>query len=157
MTDWWDFVSRYIAARETNGAQVAAKAGYDKSLLTRWSRGSSPTPKMVRDTALALNAPVLDAFIAAGYLQPEDTTIEAIERPIGKLTDDELLAEVRHRMRGERRGLEVAPQSAAPPPEHENEEAASDSAPQVGDIMDRPLIPGGIVIPPKNQRKRRPK
>lgn len=29
--------------------------------------------------------------------------------------------------------------------------------PKVGDILDRPLLPGGIVIPPKNKRGRRPK
>lgn len=99
MTDWWDFVNRYMALRKMNGAQVAALAGFDKSRLTGWSRGGDVTPKLARDTAVALNAPVLDAFVAAGYLKPEDTTAEVIERPIKLLTDEELVAEVTRRLK----------------------------------------------------------
>jgi transcriptional regulator with XRE-family HTH domain len=122
MTDWWDFVSRYLELRDTNAAQVAKKAGYDKAQLSKWRQGASVSPKLARDTALALNAPVLDAFIAAGYLRPEDTTAEVIERPVSELGDEELLAEVRQRMKGARHGVAGKAQSDASPEAVENQE-----------------------------------
>lgn len=108
MSIWWDFVSRYMRQREMTRDQVAERGGFNKSRMSEWSKGASVTPKLARDTALAMNAPVLDAFVAAGYLQPEDTQAQVVERPLRSLSDDELLNEVLERMKGLRHDLEAA-------------------------------------------------
>lgn len=58
--------------------------------------------------------------------------------------------------KGARHAVEVAQESSASPQAVEGQEAGLDRS-QVGDILDRPLLPGGIVIPPKDKRRRRPK
>lgn len=100
--------------REINSAQVAERAGFDKSQLTKWSQGKQVSPRLARETAVALNAPILEAFIAAGYLLPEDANVEIVERPIQSLSDDELLNEVLNRMKGMRDALEAAAESSTP-------------------------------------------
>lgn len=124
MSEWWDFVSRYMRQREMTRDQVAERGRFNKSRMTEWSRGASVTPKLARDAALALNAPVLDAFIAAGYLQPEDTQAQVVERPIRSLSDDELLNEVTERMKGMRNALETAAAAGAQTQAGRPEEAA---------------------------------
>lgn len=100
MTDWWDFVTRYMALRELKASQVAERARFNKSRMTSWSEGRGPTPKLARDTALALGAPVLEAFVAAGFLEPADTDqIVEVSRGLDGLSDEELLAEVARRLR----------------------------------------------------------
>lgn len=124
--------------------------------------------------------------IAAGYDIPEDEVARAALEDLGFVIPDfsvspesairrdpTLSSEARAMLlaaigaarsvspsaRGNRHVMEAAPQSSAPPQAVEDQEAVavSDGAAQVGDIMDRPLVPGGVVIPPKNERKRRPK
>lgn len=114
-----------MTLRKVNSAQLASAAGYDKSLVTKWSQGKHVSPKLARDTALALNAPVLDAFIAAGYLTPEDTRAKVVERPIKLLSNEELLAEVGHRMKGARGGVADQTEPSASPEGDQGEEATS--------------------------------
>ncbi len=115
MSDWWDFVSRYMRQREMTRDQVAERGGFNKSRMTEWSRGASVTPKLARDTALAMNAPVLDAFVAAGYLEPEDAQAEIIERPASSLSDEELINAVTDRVKELRNALEIAQKPATSP------------------------------------------
>lgn len=123
-----------MTLRKVNSAQLASAAGYDKSLVTKWSQGKHVSPKLARDTALALNAPVLDAFIAAGYLTPEDTRAKVVERPIKLLSNEELLAEVGHRMKGARGGVADQTEPSASPEGDQGEEAKS------GDDSERPRL-----------------
>lgn len=98
--NWWMYVTRV-----SEGAlqkEIAARAGVEQSTVSRWKRGGSvPDPVPVAAFARAYHRPVLEAFIAAGFL----TAQEAGERPtalplspLTSLTDDELLDEVRRRM-----------------------------------------------------------
>lgn len=127
MTDWWAFVSRYMALRKMNSTQVAERAGFNKSRMTDWSDGKAVSPKLARDTAKALNAPVLDAFVAAGYLEPEDTNAEVIEKPASSLSDDELLIAIDNRVKGLRNALEAATQSTTPTEVDEEKEVSDDA------------------------------
>lgn len=107
--NWWMYVTRV-----SEGAlqkEIAARAGVEQSTVSRWKRGGSvPDPVPVAAFARAYHRPVLEAFIAAGFL----TAKEAGERPLAlplspltSLTDDELLDEVRRRMN--QRGSSVRP------------------------------------------------
>ena len=69
--------------------------------VSRWfSQGSLPDPATAARLARSYDRPVLEAFVAAGFLTPE----EAGERPsappsLVSLTDDELIEEVGRRMK----------------------------------------------------------
>lgn len=81
-----------------------AKTGIDGPNFSKWKAGQIPRAETVAKFARAYSRPVLEAFIAAGFL----TAAEAKERPtaapsIDSLTDDQLVAEVLRRMKaGER-------------------------------------------------------
>lgn len=96
---WWEYVQRH--AEGAANAHIAAAVGITPSSVGRWSKGSIPDPAQVTAFARAYNRPVLEAFIAAGFLTPE----EAGEKPsappsLATLDDDDLIAEVRRRMQG---------------------------------------------------------
>lgn len=94
---WWDYVQG-ITGGAPNAA-VAQKIGVTPPSVGRWKNGG-PSPRQAREFARAYDRPVLEAFINAGFLSPD----EAGETPGGmpdvtQLDDDELLAEVRRRMK----------------------------------------------------------
>ena len=78
--------------------EIAAAAGVDGSTVSRWASGLAPKPDNVAAFARAYNRPVLEAFVAAGFL----TADEAKQRPVGapdlsKLPVEEMLEEIRRR------------------------------------------------------------
>lgn len=94
---WWRYVRKHSNG-ETN-TTIGRKVGISGSSVGRWDK-SRPDPAQAAAFARAYNRPVLEAFIAAGFLTPE----EASERPsappsLTSLTDDDLLKEVAKRMR----------------------------------------------------------
>lgn len=123
LIEWLDAL---LAKRETNSAAVADAAGINKATITKWRGGQRPSPADLRAVANALNAPVLAAFLAAGYLAPTDTKrIVEVDRPLSDRTDDELIAEVLRRMRGESHGMEGQTQSDAQTEGRQNQEVES--------------------------------
>ena len=96
--NWW----AYVQAHSLNAthAKIAEAVGITAPSVSRWGKGSNPDPAQAAAFARAYNRPVLEAFIAAGFLSPE----EAGEKPsappsLASLGDDELIAEVVRRMR----------------------------------------------------------
>ena len=69
MTRWWRYVQK-IAHRHS-AHEIARRVGLSASSVSRW-RESAPKPETVRAFARAYGRPVIEAFIAAGYMQPED-------------------------------------------------------------------------------------
>lgn len=90
-----------IAAGETKAA-IAAKIGITPPSVGRWySQGSLPDPGTAATFARVYNRPVLEAFIAAGFLTSEEAGETPSAPPtLATLDDDELLEEVRRRMQG---------------------------------------------------------
>lgn len=93
--------SKYVTGVAPNAPQkeVAAAAKVDGSTVSRWKSGLAPKPENVAAFARAYNRPVLEAFVAAGFLTRE----EAGEKPSGRprmadLSNDELLAEISKRI-----------------------------------------------------------
>lgn len=96
---WWEYVQR-TAGDETQ-AQIAARIGITGPSVGRWSRGSNPDPDVAARFAREFGRPVLEAFIAANYLTPEEAGEQPSAVPsLTELSHDELLAEVRRRMEG---------------------------------------------------------
>lgn len=110
---WWDYVER--VANTTRQRDIQDRTGIDASNFSRWKTGQTPRPVLVAQFARAYDRPVLEAFVAAGFLTPE----EAAERPtappsLAQLTDDQLLDEVRARMSEGRDGHGHQPAPIAP-------------------------------------------
>lgn len=96
---WWAYVQRH--AEGENNSVIARKVGLTPSSVGRWAKDTRPDPIPAAAFARAYGRPVLEAFVAAGFLTPE----EAKQRPsaapsLASLTDDDLLNEVRRRMAG---------------------------------------------------------
>lgn len=86
---------------------IARKTGVDQSSVSRWKTSGRPgNVDNVAKLARGYGHPVLEAFVAAGFL----TSAEAGERPsaapdFSQLKNDELLELVRARMREEGEGV----------------------------------------------------
>lgn len=96
---WWDYVKRHSAGAVNS--HIAEAVGITPSSVGRWGKGSKPDPAQAAAFARAYGRPVLEAFVAAGFL----TAAEAGEKPsappsLASLSGDELLDEVRRRMQG---------------------------------------------------------
>ena len=94
---WWAYVQK--RAKGESNSRIAQAVGVTPSSVSRWGGGSMPDPAQAAAFARAYGRPVLEAFVAAGFLTPQ----EARERPstppsIDDLTDEELLDEIRKRM-----------------------------------------------------------
>lgn len=93
---WWEYVHKH-ADGGTNVA-IAAKVGITPSSVGRWGKGSRPDPEQAAAFAKAYNRPVLEAFVAAGFLTPEEAgEVPAAEPSLDELSNRDLLAELTRR------------------------------------------------------------
>lgn len=93
---WWQYVSD-VTERATLES-VARKVDVSQATVSRW-QASTPKPENVADFARAYGRPVLEAFVAAGFLTADEAKQRPMERhPITDYSDDELVAEVRRRL-----------------------------------------------------------
>ena len=98
---WWEYVQRH-AAGETQAA-IAAAAGVTGPTVSRWSTGKQGVdPRAAAAFARAYRRPVLEAFVAAGFLTAEEAKARpSVEPDYSRLSNDELLRLVRSRMKEE--------------------------------------------------------
>lgn len=96
---WADYVKR-ISGDDVNRV-IASKIGITEPSVARWKNGAIKTPDAVQAAvfARAYRRPVLEAFVAAGFLTAEEAGEQPTAAPsLAGLSDDELLDEVRQRM-----------------------------------------------------------
>lgn len=95
---WEAFVRDTIGTDQQK--QAAEKAGIDQSAISRWLKTGKPgTAESVAAFARGYNRPVLEAFVAAGFLTEKEAKVRPAGRPdFSQLTNDELLELVRARM-----------------------------------------------------------
>lgn len=94
---WWEYVQRI--ADTTRQRDIAERTGIDATNVTRWKSGQVPKAAMVAEFARAYERPVLEAFVAAGFLTPDEAKVRPAPAPdYSQLTNDELLELVRRRM-----------------------------------------------------------
>lgn len=125
---WWDYVQD-VSARASQ-IEISKKTGISAATVSRWQR-SQPQPDSTATFAKAYGRPVLEAFVAAGYLSLEDAGATVTVPDIGQLSADDLLAEVRRRMREEVVGnaehpAPMSPTGGSPVTRHLSAVSASD-------------------------------
>jgi hypothetical protein len=96
VSSWWSYVQR-VSRGAPQGA-IADRTGISQSSIGRW-QSSEPKVSNVRAFAEAYDRPVLEAFVAAGWLTQKEANLIHAPIDLTKLTDDELLEEIRRRMR----------------------------------------------------------
>jgi transcriptional regulator with XRE-family HTH domain len=94
---WWDYLQRI-----SDGApqvQIARAAKVEQSAVSRWkSGGHGIRPENAANVARHYGRPVLEAFVAAGFLTPEEASAKpALAPALDELSDEELLQELLRR------------------------------------------------------------
>lgn len=96
MNAWWAYVT------EKSGSDaappIARKLGIDQSTVNRW-RTSIPQPERVALFARTYGRPVIEAFVAAGFLTAEEAG-QKVEPIVDAdvLSDEDLVAQVAKRL-----------------------------------------------------------
>lgn len=93
---WWSYVER--VSRGASQQVIAERTGIGQSSVGRW-KTSDPKPSNVRSFALAYDRPVLEAFVAAGFLNQREANLITPPLDLSGVDGDALLAEVRRRMK----------------------------------------------------------
>lgn len=131
---WWTYVVRTSGTESPKAMQDATKI--DGPNFSKWKSGQVPRAETVARFARAYGRPVLEAFVAAGFL----TEAEAKVRPSGsvdftKLSNQELLDIVASRMsEGGEHGGDTAATNAA---RHGGLTAVPDAARDTGRLTER--------------------
>lgn len=96
---WWEFVTRVAGAGRQR--DITDVTGIDATEVTRWkNEGKTPSPQKAAAFARGYGVPVLEAFLAAGFLTADEAgQPPAAEPDWSSLGNDDLLALVRDRMR----------------------------------------------------------
>lgn len=130
MSDWWDWVQavalayhgpKALRGGEIPGSTISRKMGMDQSAPNSWRTGK-PRPETARRFARAYEVPVLDAFIACGWITADEAGALPTSVPDPTELDDAVLVkEIERRlsdakkMRGAADGSTAGPGSAAEP------------------------------------------
>lgn len=94
---WWSYVQR-ISEGAPN-VRIAEMTGVSPSSISRWRAGGVDAATAA-SFARGFGRPVLEAFIAAGFLTPDEAGQRPASAPsLTELDDDDLLKEVGRRMR----------------------------------------------------------
>lgn len=96
--DWWTYVER--TARTDRQRDISDRTGLDPSAVSRWKSGHVPKADMVAEFARAYDRPVLEAFLAAGFLTSEEADEQPVEQPTAdSLTNEQLVEAIEKRLR----------------------------------------------------------
>jgi transcriptional regulator with XRE-family HTH domain len=104
---WWKYVERITGCAHQD--RIAQHTEIEPSSVWQWkSRHNRPKAEHVITFARAYHRPPVEALIAAGYLDPTDVSVDPTEfnevdevaaRPLREVSTDELIAELRRRLR----------------------------------------------------------
>lgn len=96
MTRWYEYVMRVtegMTARE-----VATRAGFDESAMTRWKKGENAAPKFVIQFARAFHQNVLLALAEAELITDEEAGLHEVRIGVEDMTTHQLLEELASRI-----------------------------------------------------------
>jgi len=95
-TRWYDYVLRVtdgMTARE-----VAARAGFDESAMTRWKKGLNADPKFVVQFARAFHQNVLQALAEADLITDDEANLHEVRIGVHEMSTHQLLEELARRI-----------------------------------------------------------
>lgn len=93
---WYAYVSRVtdgMTARE-----VAVRAGFDESAMTRWKKGLNVDPKFVVQFARAFHQNVLQALAECELITDEEAGLHEVRIGVEDMTTHQLLEELARRI-----------------------------------------------------------
>lgn len=102
--DWSTYVRRVVG--DDRQTDVSRKTGIDQTTVSRWLNPQSAGSPRISSQAVAKFArgygrPVLEAFVIAGFLTPDEAGMDAREPlDLGSVESAELLAELQRRLPG---------------------------------------------------------
>ena len=96
-TPWWDYVQR--VTNNAGGVEIARKADFDPSAVSRWKRGDPPRWDFVLKFARAYNRNVLEALAEAGFITQEEANLHEVRVGVEDIDTIALLEEVIRRQR----------------------------------------------------------
>ena len=96
VTRWYEYITRVtegMTARE-----VAARAGFDESAMTRWKKGMNADPKFVVQFARAFHQNVLLALVEAELITEAEANLHEVRIGVEDMTTHQLLEELAQRI-----------------------------------------------------------
>lgn len=96
MTRWYEYVTRVTEGMTAK--EVADRAGFDQSAMTRWKNGANADPRFVVQFARAFNQNVLLALAMAELITDEEADIHEVKIGVEEMTTQQLLEEVGRRI-----------------------------------------------------------
>jgi len=96
ITRWYAYVTRV-----TNGMtarEVATRAGFDESAMTRWKKGLNADPKFVVQFARAFHQNVLQALAESELITDEEADLHEVKIGVEEMTTHQLLEELAERI-----------------------------------------------------------
>lgn len=94
MKEWIAWLQRTTG--ETSARGIARKVGRSHTTVIRWQREGVP-PDAVVDAAIALDADVFEALVAAGWLSPEEVSRVNLDVTLRQIKTVRLTAELHRR------------------------------------------------------------
>jgi transcriptional regulator with XRE-family HTH domain len=95
-TRWYEYITRVtegMTARE-----VAARAGFDESAMTRWKKGMNADPKFVVQFARAFHQNVLLALVEAELITDDEADLHEVRIGVEDMSTHQLLEELANRI-----------------------------------------------------------
>lgn len=100
MSKWSTFLQQQLDVKDWDGATLAKRAGYSRSLITRWMREDvRPDPKTLRATSDALGVSIIEAMLAAEFLTEDEVGVTRVIPDPDLIPDDELVRQLARRLR----------------------------------------------------------
>lgn len=96
-TRWWTYVEAVTDA--ASGVEIARKAEFDPSAVSRWKRGDRPDVLFVLKFARAYKRNVLEALVEGGFITDAEAKLQEVKVGVTDLTTVELLEEALRRVR----------------------------------------------------------
>lgn len=125
-TGWANWVNKHLTQRGWRPADASRASGVSASIISRWLDGQmDPGIDNLRKFAEAVDVPILQAFVAAGYLSAEEAgqTPTAEPDPTAAPTLA-LIEEIRARISGHLDALDPPPPGRNPLPPPRPDEVA---------------------------------
>jgi hypothetical protein len=95
-TRWYDYITRVTEGMTAR--DVAARAGFDESAMTRWKKGLNADPKFVVQFARAFHQNVLLALAEAELITDEEANLHEVRIGVEDMTTHQLLEELAQRI-----------------------------------------------------------
>ena len=108
LSRWYAYVLRVTEGMTAK--EVADRAGFDQSAMTRWKQGANADPKFVVQFARAFRQNVLLALAEADLITDEEADLHEVRTGVTDLSTHQLLEELARRI-DDRHGVQFNPES----------------------------------------------